>query len=107
MTNLQRLRTRTGSTDEALLSDMLYSAKVAILTHRFPYKTFTSEEMESATLEGQYDDLQVRIALDLFNKQGAEGETEHTANGIKRVFESSWISDQLLSEVTPLCGVTS
>ena len=107
MTNLQRLKTRTGSTDETLLSDMLYSAKVAILTRRFPYKGFTEAEMDSAALEGQYCDLQFRIALDLYNKIGAEGEMEHTANGIKRVYESSWISDQLLSEVIPICGVTS
>lgn len=106
MTNLQRLKNRTGSADETLLDDMLFTAKTAILSRRFPYKAFSPEEVENAELEWQYRDLEFRIALDLFNKQGAEGETEHTANGIKRVYESSWISDQLLSEVVPFCGVT-
>ena len=106
MDNLRRLINRTGEKDEELMQDLLYSAKVSILTRRFPYKQFESG-IEDVELEPQYKDLQFRIALDLYNKTGAEGETEHTANGIKRVYESSWISDQLLSEVIPLCGVTS
>lgn len=107
MDNLMRLRKRTGETDEDLLEDLLFSAKIAILNRRYPYKQINYACAENIELEGQYDDLQFRIALDLYNKQGAEGETEHTANGIKRVYEGSWISDQLLSEVVPFCGVSS
>lgn len=107
MDNLRRLINRTGEKDAELLQDMLYSAKVSILTRRFPYKQFEGTGLYDIDLEPQYIDLQYRIALDLYNKLGAEGETEHTANGIKRVYESSWISDQLLSEVIPFCGVTS
>ena len=106
MDNLRRLVNRTGEQNAELLADMLYTAKVAILSRRFPYKQFDGD-IDGIELEYQYKDLQFRIALDLYNKLGAEGEMEHTANGIKRVYESSWISDQLLSEVIPFCGVTS
>lgn len=107
MDNLQRLIDRTGEEDTELLQDMLLSAKVSILVRRFPYKQFEGTSLYNANLEPQYEDLQFRIALDLYNKLGAEGEMEHTANGIKRVYEGSWISNQLLSEVIPICGVTS
>ena len=63
--------------------------------------TVTTQE---TYVETRYEDLQYRIALDLYNKQGAEGETGHNENGINRSFESSWISEQLLREVTPYCG---
>lgn len=96
---LERMKLRTGSEDEAILSDCLESAKNAILSRRFPYTAWPDD------VEERYKDLQFRCALDLFNKQGAEGQLSHSENGISRGFESSWISEQLLSEVTPICGV--
>ena len=99
MDNLERLKLRTDCADEAILSDCLESAKGAILARRFPYGKGTEE------LESRYLDLQFRIALDLFNKIGAEGEIGHTENGVSRSYESSWISAQLLHEVIPFCGV--
>lgn len=98
---LERLQLRTGEYDTDILSDCLESAKFAILSRRYPYAKTLPEEMES-----RYLDLQFRCALDLYNKIGAEGQLTHNENGISRVYESSWISDQLLSEVVPICGVT-
>ena len=101
MENLTKLKKRTGETDTELLEVLLDDAKNAILSRRFPYSPWPDE------VEPCYTDLQYRIALDLYNKQGAEGELIHKENGIDRTFESSWISEQLLSEVIPYCGVTS
>ena len=133
---LARLKKRTGETDEELLADMIETAKNAILSRRFPYQDWptrevtrtvsrtvtstddisgdvtTQTEEETITVietyvEPRYEDLQYRIALDLYNKQGAEGEKQHNENGIGRTFESSWISAQLLAEVTPMAGAVS
>lgn len=98
MDALERLKLRTGETDTALLTDLLESAKAAILARRFPYGDGTE------ALEPRYADLQYRIALDLYNKEGAEGELSHAENGVSRSYESSWVSKQLLNEVTPMCG---
>ena len=99
MTILERLKMRTGEADETLLSDCLDSARNAILARRFPYQEWPED------VPTQYVDLQFRIALDLYNKIGAEGQLGHSENGVSRSFESSWISYQLLREVTPLVGV--
>ncbi|NBI10251.1 DNA-packaging protein [Colidextribacter sp. OB.20] len=99
MDNLERMKLRTQEEDEAVLLDCLESARSAIMSRRFPFQPWPNE------LEPQYLDLQYRIAMDLFNKTGAEGETAHSENGISRSYESSWISQQLLNEVTPMCGV--
>lgn len=99
MTILERLKMRTGEADEALLSDCLDSARNAILARRFPYQEWPED------VPYQYFDLQFRIALDLYNKIGAEGQLGHSENGVSRSFESSWISQQLLREVVPLVGV--
>ena len=99
MTNIERLKLRTGEPDEAILTDCLESAKSAILARRFPFGE------PGPILEARYTDLQFRIALDLYNKIGAEGQLGHSENGVSRSYESSWISKQLLAEVTPFVGV--
>ena len=99
MDNLERLKLRTQETDEAVLYDCLESAKAAIMSRRYPFGEWPDE------LEPQYEDLQFRCAMDIYNKAGAEGELTHNENGINRTFESAWISKQLLQEVTPFAGV--
>lgn len=98
MDNLARLKLRTNEPDEAILEDCLESARAAIMARRYPFQEWPDE------LERRYLDLQFRMAMDIYAKIGAEGQTSHSENGINRAWESSWISEQLLSEVTPLAG---
>lgn len=99
MGNLERMRLRTKEPDDAILLDCLASAKASIMARRYPYGDWPDE------LEPRYEDLQYRIAIDLYNRDGAEGETSHSENGVSRGYESSWISEQLLNEVTPIVKV--
>lgn len=133
MTNLERMKLRTGEADEAVLLDCLESAKAAILSRRFPYGNWPTKEIEVAippvtdidpdtgdtivvtpgrtetqtetVLETRYLDLQYRCAIDLYNRTGAEGQTAHSENGIMRSWGAEWISEELLNEVTPMVGV--
>ena len=104
MAAIDRLYVRLGDSvsfkDEELLEDLLTSAVAAILSRRFPFGYEVGQEVPA-----QYEDLQVRIAVDLFNKIGAEGETMHSENGISRTYESGSISESLLAEVVPMVGV--
>lgn len=109
MTILERLVLRlsdgNNEPDEDVLGDCIESAKNAILSRRFPFTEWPKDNNGDTYVEARYQDLQFRIAMDLYNKIGAEGEKQHSENGISRTFESSWISEQLLSEVMPYCGV--
>lgn len=110
MNALERLQLRTGEPDDAVLMDCIECAKNAILARRYPYQEWPTREVVdddgNVTLETyvepRYEDLLYRIAMDLYNKTGAEGELGHLENGINRQYESSWISEQLLLEVTPM-----
>lgn len=95
---LSRLQLQTGETNDFVLIDCMETAKSAIMSRRFPYSKWPVE------LEQRYVDLQYRIALDLYNKAGAEGEIAHSENGVSRSYESSWISKQLLQEVIPFAA---
>lgn len=85
-------------TDNHLLS-ALDSAKYIIFEERFPFHEHPED------VESRYHGLQIRIALEIFNKEGAEGQTSHSENGISRTYSSADISLELLDKITPLCGV--
>lgn len=102
MDNMERLIVRltdnSVTPDENILSDCLETAKAAIMNRRYPFGNWPEE------LEARYVDLQFRIAMDLYNKIGAEGERIHKENGIDRTYDSGWISADLLAEVVPNAG---
>jgi hypothetical protein len=100
MTQLERLKIRiTEKVSDAELEDILESAKAVILSRRFPFGNPPVE------IEDRYKDLQIRIAVEMFNKRGAEGETAHSENGISRSYASANVSEDLLKEITPKAGV--
>ena len=100
MTQLERLKIRiTGNVLDAELEDILESAKAVILSRRFPFGE------QPAEIENRYKDLQIRIAVEMFNKRGAEGETAHSENGVSRSYSSASVSEELLREITPKVGV--
>ena len=100
MTQLERLKIRiTEKVNDDELEDILESAKAVILSRRFPFGE------QPPDIENKYKDLQIRIAVEMFNKRGAEGETAHSENGVSRSYASASVSEDLLREITPKAGV--
>jgi hypothetical protein len=100
MTPLERMKLRIPENDNELwLVDALDSAKAVILSRRYPFGEQPDE------LEKKYEDLQVRIAVELYNKRGVEGQTSHSENGVSRSYASANVSEDLLREITPKAGV--
>ena len=100
MTQLERLKIRiTENVDDIELEDILESAKAVILSRRYPFGEQPTE------IEDKYKDLQIRIAVEMFNKRSAEGETAHSENGVSRSYASANVSEDLLKEITPKAGV--
>ena len=100
MTQLERLKIRIPeNNNETELEELLESAKAVILSRRFPFGE-PPEEIES-----RYKDLQIRIAVEMYNKLGVEGQTGHSENGVSRSYSSASVSEELLREITPKAGV--
>lgn len=100
MEQLERLKLRiTEKVNDDELVDILESAKAVILSRRFPFSEWPDD------VEPKYKDLQIRIAVEMFNKRGAEGETAHSENGVSRSYASANVSEDLLKEITPKAGV--
>ena len=101
MTVLERLKTQIGddSVADELLLTYLEDAKGIVLNRRYPFGY-----PEGTEVEPKYETVQVKIALELFSKRGAEGEVSHGENGISRGYESASVSPSLLNMVIPKVG---
>lgn len=64
-------------------------------------KDIICELRRTDQVESQYLSTQVKIAIELYSKQGAEGQTSHSENGITRMYEKANVSPSLLAEITP------
>ena len=87
----------TASDD--LLLYLLEQAEGIILNRRYPFGV-----PEGATLSVLHQQVQIRVAVELFSKMGAEGQTTHDENGIKRTWEAGDVSPSLLRQIVPVCG---
>ncbi|MDO5549304.1 MAG: hypothetical protein Q4F79_12570 [Eubacteriales bacterium] len=111
MTQSQKLLLRLGNDGNELtemeMEDLLDSAKNIILSRRFPLSAWPMDENGETYVEARYKDLQVRIAVELFSKRGAEGETTHNEGTVQRTYDSAGVSLALLKEIVPMAVLPS
>ena len=98
ITKLEVLISPDTASSELLMS-LLDIAEGIVLNRRYPFGT-----PEGATVPPVYEHIQLQIAVELFSKMGAEGQTAHSENGINRTYESADISPSLLKRIIPVCG---
>lgn len=96
---LKRLKALSGEKDEELLKIYLSFAESAILERVYPFNAQEKKVPE------KYQNKQLEIALYLYNKRGAEGETAHSENGISRSYENAGIPDSMLKGIIPFAGL--
>ena len=88
--------------DEDTLSAYLDLAGDVIRNRLYPYMDADDED---TPVPAKYHMLQVDIASVLFAKRGAEGQTTHDENGVKRVYASAGVPEEMLSQIAPFVGV--
>ena len=81
------------------IRDSLSISAQKILDRAYPYDTTVTE------VPARYETKQVEIAVYLYNKRGAEGQTSHNENGINRTYESADVPESLMRGITPHVGV--
>ena len=87
----------TANTD--LLQHLLWQAEGIVLNRRYPFGS-----PEGATVTSAYEHIQLQIAVELYSKMGAEGQTGHSENGINRSYEAADVSPSLLRRIVPVAG---
>ena len=76
---LTALRAMVGGSDtDEVLSTYLLLAGRKVIARAFPYND------EVVEVPAKYETIQLEIAAYMLNKRGAEGQTQHSENGITR-----------------------
>lgn len=89
----------SGTDEDVLLLTLLSISAQKILDRAYPYNSTVTE------VPARYETKQVEIAVYLYNKRGAEGQTSHSENGISRTYESADVPESLLRGIIPYVGV--
>lgn len=84
---------------DEVISAYLTKAETEIMNRAYPYGY--SEETE---FPSKYEILACDIVIYLMNKRGAEGQTQHSENGISRVYANSNIPADMLTPVIPFAS---
>ena len=84
---------------DELLAYLLEQSEGIILNRRYPFGS-----PEGATLSALHEQIQIRIAVELFSKMGAEGQIQHLENGVHRTWEAGDVSPSLLKLIVPCVG---
>ena len=97
---LKALVGTVGFDEEKILEAYLRIAESIILKRLYPF-----DKDGEKKLPGSYAVKQCEIASYLYNKRGAEGETAHDENGIKRTYESGDVPPSMLKDIVPFAEV--
>jgi hypothetical protein len=84
---------------DSLLLYLLEQSEGIALNRRYPFGV-----PEGASLSPFHEQIQIRIAVELYSKMGAEGQIEHAENGVTRKWEAADVSPSLLRQIVPVCG---
>lgn len=95
---IEQMRVELGDDYEPrVLGVYLRKAKQHILNKRYPHGVLVEQEVEP-----RYEQLQIELAITLFNERGAEGQSSHNENGVSR----SWrTKEEILLDVVPYAEV--
>ena len=102
MTQEEMLKALIPDIKDTDIKVLLELSKGVILNAQYPFGYDGEENVE---VENRYKALQVQMCVQMYNKQGAEGETQRSENGITRTYSTGDVSSDLIKRITPKCKV--
>ena len=99
LTTLKALISPDTESDEVLTA-ILCAAESLILNRMYPFGY-----PDGTRMPARYDQIQLQLAVERYTKRGAEGQSNHSENGISRSYESADVPESMLGAVTPMVGV--
>ena len=73
----------------------LRAVETMILNKMYPFGY-----LEGTEVPARYERLQIKLAVELYNQRGAEGQSSHSENGTTRM----WGASSILAQIVPNVG---
>lgn len=83
------------------LSVYLDFAKDIVMRKAYPFVI----DLTGISFPSKYDSVEIQIANEILQKQGAEGEIDHVESGVTRQYETAGISSSLMNQIIPFAKV--
>lgn len=101
MTNAEKVEImRVGiapdTAENTVLAAEIDAAGAMILNKMYPFGY-----PDDAVVPARYEQLQIKLAIELYTQRGAEGQASHTENGTTRTWPSV---NRILAQIAPHCG---
>ena len=81
---------------DAVLGAMISAAEALVLNRMYPFGY-----PDGTAVPARYEQIQIQLAVELYSKRGAEGQSSHSENGVSR----TWVeTSPLLKRIMPYCG---
>lgn len=94
-TTMREMLSETSGEDSIQILDCYIElAKDVILRKMYPFGT------SKTTIPDKYRTIQFEIACYLINKRGGEGETSHNESSVSRTYESAYVPESMLKQIT-------
>jgi len=81
---------------DAVLEDTLKLSEALVLNKMYPFGY-----EDGMTVPARYERLQIDLAVELYSKRGAEGQSSHNENGISRTWPEK---SAILARIVPHVG---
>lgn len=81
--------------ENEVLESELMAAETMILNKMYPFGY-----PDGTVVPARYERLQIKLAVELFNQRGAEGQSQHGENGTTR----TWGASKILAQIVPHVG---
>ena len=94
--SVMQIKLGSDDYDDDVLRVYLLDAQQLILNKRFPMGEQPTE------IERRYEQLQIELAIALFNERGVEGQKSHNENGVSRTWRTK---EEIMFDVVPYCEV--
>lgn len=101
MTNAEKVEImRVGiapdKAENSVLAAEIDAAGAMILNKMYPFGY-----SENTSVPARYEQLQIKLAIELYTQRGAEGQASHTENGTTRTWPSV---SRILAQIPSHCG---
>lgn len=81
----------------------LFNAALIVLNTLRPIRNGVDPtDYDDPTVPGRYKGVQAAIAIEILAKEGAQGESGHTEQGLSRYYTSGDISTRVMTHITPI-----
>lgn len=88
---------------DTLIASLLDGVKWAIINRRYPFGNIPKVKGKAVVPE-RYEDLQIRMVIELIRKLGNEGMIQRSDGGVSTQWASANISPELKGEILPMAG---